>query len=175
MTKYSSTRRYRMSLAALALLAALLITACGADADAANAPRVVPTQPSARFAMPTTMITPTPDQPTVASTGTPEAEEEAAAAATPEPTAAPAIDLNRGQTVFVNRNCAECHGEQGEGLPDKGATIAGTQLTLSEFTEWLRTGGKGVLGNDHIFGPTAISPGGMEALHAWLQSLPAPQ
>lgn len=162
-------RKIRSGMGALFVAALFSLSACGSDSPAVE--RAIPTQPSARFAMPTTMITPTPVTEAAATT---EASEESEAAAPVAPAATPEIDLARGQTAYVNRGCAECHGEQGEGLPDKGATLASTELTLSEFTEWLRTGGKGQLGNDHIFGPSAISPGGMTALHAWLQSLPAP-
>ncbi len=86
---------------------------------------------------------------------------------------ADAQKLERGANIFVNRKCAECHGEQAEGVPDKGSALAGTQLTDQEFDNILRTGGNGELGPDHLYGPSAISPGGVEALHAWLQSLPA--
>lgn len=148
-----------------------LVTACGGGPSASTPAQPTPTRPSASFAMPTTMITPTPAEaaPTVQPTSAATAE---AAAASAVAATVPTPDLARGQTVYVNRKCGDCHGEQGEGVPDKGSAIAGTVLSLQEFTEVLRTGGKGTLGNEHIFGAGAISPGGMTALHAWLQSLP---
>ena len=126
----------------------------------------VPTMPAARFAMPTSMIDSAKNSTTTVAAG--EAVTATVAAGTPE---APAVDLTRGQTIYTNRKCAECHGEQGEGVADKGKAVAGTALSLEEFTDVMRTGRD--IGPDHIYGPNAISPGGMEALHAWLQSLPA--
>ena len=79
-------------------------------------------------------------------------------------------DLSRGERIFNNNQCADCHGGQGEGVPDKAEGLAGTQLTEAEFADILRTGGQGELGNDHLFGPQAISPSGMEALYTFVKS-----
>jgi len=51
------------------------------------------------------------------------------------------------------------------------AERAGTSLTLKEFEDILRTGGRGRLGNDHLYGPSAITSSGIEAVYAYLQSL----
>lgn len=170
-------QRFRFSvtkwvLAVTLLIVSLSLAACGgataqqSAAGGGGQPVVVPTMPPARF-------TPVPQQAAASSALTqPTASTQVAADA-----AATTVNeqiLQRGATIFVNRKCYECHGEQAEGITDKGATLAGTQLTLSEFTTVLRTGKSGEIGPDHIFGPSAISPGGVEALHAWLQSLPAP-
>ncbi len=93
-----------------------------------------------------------------------------AAAGTPEPGANAGVDLERGARVYANENCAECHGAEGEGVEGKGSAIAGISLSESEFSDLMRTG-RGI-GPDHLYGPNAISPGGLTALHAWLQSLP---
>jgi mono/diheme cytochrome c family protein len=93
----------------------------------------------------------------------------AATVVTGEAPAASAADLTRGANAYARNNCAECHGENGEGVAGKGAAIAGITLTEDEFADLLRTGGG--LGNTHIFGPSAISPGGMSALYAYVQSL----
>ena len=79
--------------------------------------------------------------------------------------------IARGQRSYEKLECAQCHGENAEGLPDKGATLAGTELTEAEFKDILRTGGKGELGNDHLYGTSAISESGIGALYAFLQSL----
>ena len=84
-----------------------------------------------------------------------------------------AATLERGASIYAKRKCGDCHGAQGEGVPDKGSAVAGTKLTDPEFDNIMRTGDNGKLGPEHLYGPSAISPGGMEALHAWLQSLPA--
>ncbi len=162
---------------------ALLITACGnrnrdegavSSAPVGNAgAAAVPTMPSARFAMPTSMIGATGSQTTAveASDGVTETVmTEAEATETPQPSAAPEVDLTRGQTIYANRNCAECHGEQGEGVAEKGSALAATGLGADDFSDVMRTG-RGI-GPDHIYGPSVISPGGMDAMYAWLQSLP---
>lgn len=166
------TKRHPLSLTMGSVFVALAIftlSACGGS-PADSVERVAPTPLSATFAMPTSMITPTPAEAAADAAAQPDAT---ATTAAPVAATTPTPDLARGQTVYVNRKCGDCHGEEGVGIADKGATIAGTTLTLSEFTEILRTGGKGTLGNEHIFGPSAISPAGMSALYAWLQSLPA--
>jgi mono/diheme cytochrome c family protein len=83
--------------------------------------------------------------------------------------AAAAADLERGARSYDKNKCADCHGAQGEGVAGKGKAIAGTSLSAGEFDRILRTGGG--LGNSHIFGPSAVSPTGMGALYAYVQSL----
>lgn len=80
-----------------------------------------------------------------------------------------APDLQRGEAAYTKNKCGDCHGANGEGVPDKGNTLVGMTLTLQEFDAVLRTGGG--LGNTHIFGRSAVSPSGMEALYAYTQSL----
>ena len=79
--------------------------------------------------------------------------------------------IARGQRSYEKLECAKCHGEKAEGLPDKGASLAGTELTEAEFKDDLRTGAKGELGNEHIYGTSAISESGITAVYAFLQSL----
>jgi len=94
---------------------------------------------------------------------------------TPSETATPAAVDNkliaRGKRSYEKLECGGCHGENAEGLPDKGAALAGTALTEAEFKDVLRTGGKGELGNEHLYGTSAISESGIGALYAFLQSL----
>jgi mono/diheme cytochrome c family protein len=94
---------------------------------------------------------------------------------TPAQTATPASAddklIARGQRSYEKLECGKCHGDNGEGLPDKGAALAGTELTEAEFKDVLRTGGKGELGNEHLYGTSAISESGIGALYAYLQSL----
>ncbi|MEZ4731843.1 MAG: cytochrome c [Caldilineaceae bacterium] len=89
--------------------------------------------------------------------------------ATTETVSATAADLARGESAYTKNNCGDCHGSAGEGVADKGGAIAGATLSLEEFDAVLRTGGG--LGNTHIFGRSAVSPSGMEALYAYVQSL----
>jgi mono/diheme cytochrome c family protein len=78
-------------------------------------------------------------------------------------------NLELGERVYTKNKCGDCHGAKGEGVADKGKAIAGMPLSLNEFDVLLRTGGG--LGNSHIFGRSAVSPSGMEALYAYVQSL----
>lgn len=80
-------------------------------------------------------------------------------------------DQARGLELYTTRKCGDCHGAAAEGVDGQGPPIAGTALTLDEFTDLLRTGGE--VGPDHLYGPMMISPSGVDAIHAWLQSLPA--
>ena len=96
----------------------------------------------------------------------------ATAAATTAATAA-ADDkfVARGQALYEKTECGSCHGANAEGMPDEGAKLAGTALTEAEFKDVLRTGGQGELGNDHLYGTSAISESGISAVYAFLQSL----
>jgi mono/diheme cytochrome c family protein len=164
-------------LALILFVLTLFLVACGGSSSNSNsstgaqAPRAVPTMPRARFTAVaeqsvltrTGSLTPT-------ATLTATAEVTASTATTSAASAAvdPAI-LERGARAYERNECATCHGEQGEGVAGQAGAIAGTTLSETEFTDVLRTGGG--LGNSHIFGPSAISPGGMSALYAYVQSL----
>jgi len=77
----------------------------------------------------------------------------------------------RGKGLYEKKGCNECHGDNAEGLPDKGSKLAGTELSEEEFEDILRTGGRGRLGNDHLYGTSAITSSGIRAIYAFLQSL----
>jgi mono/diheme cytochrome c family protein len=84
-------------------------------------------------------------------------------------TTANTANLELGQRAYAKNKCADCHGAKGEGVTGKGKAIAGTTISLQNFDQVLRTGGG--QGNSHIFGRSAVSPTGMEALYAYVQSL----
>ncbi len=149
--------RRRWMLVLVLLLMGLALLACGArerateqaDERAAQLAGVTPL-PTHVFEQPTTIIT-------VAATPTEE------------------VDLERGKRLYEDRGCAGCHGAQGEGVEGKAKGLAGTPLTEEEFTDILRTGGNGELGNEHLYGlygPQAISISGMKALYAYVKSFP---
>lgn len=77
-------------------------------------------------------------------------------------------DLSIGERVYANK-CADCHGSSGEGTSDKGSAIAGLTMGIGELEDLMRTGGD--LGPEHLFGTRDVSANGLEALHAYLQSL----
>lgn len=150
----------RLTLTFCLVLMAVMLISCARRQETpletrAVAPRAtVPPMPTVEFKQPTTIIT-------------------VAATATPTPAETP--DLGRGKWLYENKGCAVCHGAQGEGVEGKAKGLAGTQLSEQEFTDILRTGGAGKLGNEHLYGPQAISPSGMRALFAYIKSFQAPQ
>ena len=94
------------------------------------------------------------------------------------PTSAPSTTASaddktiaRGKMLYEKKECHTCHGERAEGLPDKGSALASTSLAVEEFEDILRTGGRGELGNDHLYGTSAITSSGIKAVHTYLQSL----
>ncbi len=141
-------------------LAGLSLFACGRSEPASG-------EPTANLLAATPLSTHVFQQPTtIIKLSTPEE------AGTPAP--AEDVDLTRGERTYSDKKCAECHGTRGEGVPDKAKALVGMQLSEQEFTDLLRTGGQGKLGNEHLYGPQAISRSGMKALYDYLKSLPAP-
>ena len=90
---------------------------------------------------------------------------------TPTSASADAQTIERGKGLYEKKGCLECHGALGEGMDGKGARLAGTFLSEEEFEDILRTGGRGRLGNEHLFGTSAITSSGIKAIYAYLQSL----
>ena len=90
----------------------------------------------------------------------------------PAATAQPAGsgDPVAGKTVYDNK-CASCHGAKGDGVEGKGKGIATWTMSTSDFDDLLRTGAKGKLGNEHLFGPSQLSPSGVENLYAYFHTL----
>lgn len=133
------------------LLMIAMLAACGGAGGGAPKPTVegIPT-PQGVFAQATTVITPP------------------AANATAQP--AGSGDPVAGTTVYDNK-CASCHGAKGEGIEGKGKGIAGWTMSDVEFDDILRTGAKGKLGNEHLYGPSQISPSGVANLYAYVRSL----
>ncbi len=141
-------------------LVLLIVAACGGDkeeAAPAATSQPVATMPPARF--------------------TAVAEQAASASSNASPKVetliTPTADasVSRGETVYKNKKCADCHGPQGEGVTDKGKALAGTTLEFQKFEDILRTGDNGALGNDHLYGSSAISPSGMTNLYAFVSNL----
>lgn len=146
------------------IVAVLFAAACGGGAEPAGQPaaeegatpaqtqggRVVPTMPAARFAQPTTMIDPT----KVAEREPAPAVEEA--------------DVEFGRQIYT-RLCAECHGDALEGVAGEAEPIETYELDRAALTDLLRTGGG--FGPEHLFGLDKVSPEGISALQAYLESL----
>ncbi len=156
----------------------VVAVACGGSGSSSSGGNtaveaVVPTMPPAQFTavanqsvLTATVAPGTTNSVTTAITATAVISTEAAGT---DSSAVANPDLERGARSYTKNNCGECHGEQGEGVDGKGNSIAGTALTSQEFDALLRTGNG--LGAEHIFGPSAVSPGGMTTLYAYVQSL----
>lgn len=136
----------------LVLLLVVALAGCGGAGNGAPKPTVerIPT-PQGAFAQATTVITPP-----------------AAAAATTAP--AGGGDPVSGKTVYDNK-CASCHGATGEGVEGKGKGVTGWTMAAAEFEDILRTGAKGRLGNEHLYGPSQVSPSGLANLYAYVRAL----
>jgi mono/diheme cytochrome c family protein len=133
----------------LMLFIVVLLAACGAGGGTPAATLVPIPTPKGAFAQATTVITPETAIPTTAASGP---------------------DLALGQRVWDGK-CASCHGAKGEGVADKGKGIGEWEFTAQEFEDLLRTGQKGKLGSQHLYGPDQISPSGIAGLYAYVQSL----
>lgn len=160
----STYPKFIMTLALLLIINAALV-ACGRRPLPEQGAAPVEGRPTATLVAAATPLSAQFKQPTLVA---PKEEEKVANTPTPSPTVG--VDLSRGERVYASKGCGECHGLQGEGVEGKGNPLAGTDLTEAEFTDILRTGGKGELGNEHLYGPQAISPSGMEALYAYVKS-----
>ena len=156
MTAKATGNRFALALVVLTL-AGWSLFACGRGRTPAAEPeRLAATPlPTLAFKQPTTMI-------------------QAAAEVTGTVAPGGEVDLGRGESIYSSKDCAGCHGAAGEGVAGKGKALAGTTLSEQEFTDVLRTGGKGELGNDHLYGVQAISPSGVTVLYAYIKSLSAP-
>lgn len=142
------------------VLIVFFVVACGGNEEQAGpvaTSRPVPTMPPAQF-------TAVAEQ---------SASQNANVAPKVETLVTPTVDasVSRGETVYKNKKCADCHGPQGEGVTDKGKALAGTTLEFQKFEDILRTGDNGALGNDHLYGSSAISPSGMTNLYAFVSNL----
>lgn len=150
----------------LTLLVALLIAACGgggndsgedvsapAEEAQSSSRGAAPTMPVARFAAVEGEV----DLTKVA---------ESADDATPEPETG--ADLALGESAY-GKLCAECHGDAGEGVADKGEAIVGLVDDEAALIDLLRTGGG--YGNEHIFAPIKISDDGIASLYAYVLTL----
>lgn len=165
----------RIRLLLLLFILLVLLVACGrnretAAGDAVSGSQSASAERMAAPTMPSGQFTAVGEQSILTDTATlTETTPSTATAQTAQSSGAAAPDLARGEAAYTKNNCGDCHGANGEGVADKGNAIVGTTISFEEFDAVLRTGGG--LGNTHIFGRSAVSPSGMEALYAYVQSL----
>jgi mono/diheme cytochrome c family protein len=128
-----------------------VIVGCGSSAGPTETPIPTPTPfPTFAFVQPTAPGVFT--QPT-----------EAANADTVDP-----AKVERGRDRYVALECAECHGENGEGVED-GTSLLDYDKTETEFTDFMRSGGE--LGADHQYSTDRLSRSGGENLYLYLTTL----
>lgn len=71
------------------------------------------------------------------------------------------------QAIYIEVGCAECHGESGEGVEGKGASLQGTRTILAAFTTRVRNGrGEAMPG----YTPEQISDEEIQLIHEWLRN-----
>jgi mono/diheme cytochrome c family protein len=131
------------------LILLVSIAGCGGAGTPTPTIEPIPT-PQAVYEQPTSVITPQ--------------------AATPASETAASADLAQGQRVYETK-CISCHGDKAGGMPGKGKNLVSLAATVQEFEDILRTGAKGRLGNEHLYGPSQISPSGVQNLYTYIQSL----
>lgn len=155
----------------LSILMVLLLAACGRNREGAGDSSQSPSADRlAAPTMPAGQFTAVGEQSILTDTASlTQTVQTTQSVQTTQTTSTAAPDLARGETAYTKNKCGDCHGAKGEGVADKGNAITDSTLSLEEFDALLRTGGG--LGNSHIFGRSAVSPTGMEALHAYVQSL----
>jgi cytochrome c553 len=139
----------------LLILVIFVAAACGgAPASDATAVPTSTTIPTFNYVAPTA-------PPSVATSAA--ATEAAGAAGNLDPVA-----VERGRDRYVALGCAECHGEQGEGVDDVAPLAASTQ-TEAEFIAFMRSGGE--LGSEHQYATNRLSDSGGRNLYQYLLSL----
>ena len=139
------------------LLVAWILAACGGNGG------------SSATAIPTSTIIPTYNF----LTPTPFAAIETAVATSEATAAVTSLDpevVTRGKARYTALACAACHGENGEGVTDKGKALTSiTYQSAEEFISFMRSGG--TVGPTHQFATNRLSISGGAALYQYLLSL----
>lgn len=141
----------------LLLIVSLALAACaGAPSETAQLPTAT-TIPTFAYVAPTA-----PPSVATAAAATQTAQS-ASSAGSLDPEA-----VERGRARYEALACAECHGENGEGVGDV-APLAASVQTEDEFIAFMRSGGD--IGPDHQFASNRLSASGGRNLYQYLVSL----
>jgi len=145
------------------LLVAWILAACGGNGG--SSATAIPTStiiPTYKF------ITQTPVgaiETAVATRGSEATSEATAAANSLDPEV-----VARGKTRYDALACATCHGENGEGVTDKGKALTSiTYQSAEEFISFMRSGG--TIGPSHQYASNRLSTTGGTAVYQYLLSL----
>ena len=71
------------------------------------------------------------------------------------------------QQLFVDKGCAECHGQNGEGTDTARTELAGTRMIIQQFSTRVRNG-KGSAMPAHT--PEQITDDEIKQLYEWLKN-----
>ena len=77
------------------------------------------------------------------------------------------VPSNEAQAIFVEVGCAECHGEQGEGVGGDADSLQGTRQILAQFETRVRNGRGEAM---PAYSEEEISDEEIEVLHEWLRN-----
>lgn len=137
----------------------LFTSACGGTPAAPDAPTATLTQiPTFQFTQPTA---PPAVATSAAATQTARGEQ---AALDPQ-----AVERGRGR--YVALECGSCHGDAGEGVADKGASLIVSTQDEETFIGFMRSGGN--IGPSHQYSTNRLSDSGGRNLYQYLLSLRA--
>jgi cytochrome c553 len=75
--------------------------------------------------------------------------------------------VDEAQRIFIDVGCAECHGDQGEGVEDKGGSLQGTRTILNAFQTRVRNGRGQAM---PAFSEEEISDEDVGIIHEWLRN-----
>jgi hypothetical protein len=75
--------------------------------------------------------------------------------------------VNEAQAIFVEVGCAECHGEQGQGIEGEGASLQGTRMIYNAFQTRVRNGRGQQM---PAFSEEEISENEIEIIYDWLRT-----
>ena len=91
---------------------------------------------------------------------------------TPQADTAPAGNAQNGKKIFVSDGCYECHGREGQGATQTGATRIGPpQLSLEAFQSYVRKPANQM----PPYTIKAVSDQDLADIYAFLKSIPLPR
>ena len=75
--------------------------------------------------------------------------------------------VNEAQAIFVEVGCAECHGDQGQGVDGEGSSLQGTRMIYNAFQTRVRNGRGQQM---PAFTDEEISDDEIQIIHDWLRT-----
>ncbi len=75
--------------------------------------------------------------------------------------------VNEAQALFIEVGCAECHGEQGEGVEGSARSLQGTRTIIDQFSTRVRNGRGQAM---PAYTADEISDEQIVMIHEWLAS-----